>query len=209
MKKIICFIVLLLAFVLPIKVFALSGTITLECDDFTKKVGETISCTLYGNSDELVSAVESKIVNAEGLNLSSVTVPSIWQGDYENESILLYTDTNKSGKFEVLKFNVTSSQVGEKNLTFEDTYFTDSSFVRNVILNPNYKFKFISDEESQQIDDETNADIVPDNNNGSENSSEEDIENPGSGSFIPLVSILVLSTISAFIYFKVRNKKFI
>lgn len=206
MKKIYIFIILLLAFIIPVKANALTGTISLECDSFTKKVGENISCTLYGNSNEGVSAFESNIVKGDSLRLSNLNVSTIWQGDIENNSVLLYTDTNKTDKFELFTFNVTSDEVGESSLTFNNTYFTDSSFVRNVILNPNYTFTFISEEESQQNDDETAAEIVDDDTKPS-SPSEEEIENPGSGSFIPLALVFVLSTIGVLIFFKVKNKK--
>ena len=206
MKKIYILIILLLAFIIPVKANALTGTISLECDSFTKKVGENISCTLYGNSNEGVSAFESNIVKGDSLRLSNLNVSTIWQGDIENNSVLLYTDTNKTDKFELFTFNVTSDEVGESSLTFNNTYFTDSSFVRNVILNPNYTFTFISEEESQQNDDETAAEIVDDDTKPS-SPSEEEIENPGSGSFIPLALVFVLSTIGVLIFFKVKNKK--
>ena len=95
-----------LILILPTKVFALTQSLSLECDSFTKKVGENISCVLYGNSDGNVSAAETKLVYSD-LVISNETKSNIWQGDYENKSLLVYTDTNKIGKFELLSFNVT------------------------------------------------------------------------------------------------------
>lgn len=205
MKKILYVIIIFLILILPFKVSALTQSITLECDSFTKKVGENISCVLYGNSDEYVSAVETKLVYND-LTLSNEVKSTIWQGDYENKSLLVYTDTNKIAKFELFSFKVTSSEVGTKNLTFSDTYFTDALFVRHQLLNPNYTFTFISEEEQNQHNEDTVAVIVPDENSNGNNNSEE-IENPKSGAFLPIILVILLLAASVVIFFKTKNKK--
>lgn len=206
MKKLLYISLISLSFILPSKVFAFTGTLSLECDTLTKKVGETISCTLYGNTDGSVSAVEGNLVYGADVTLSNVTVPTIWQGNYENKSLLLYTDTNKTGKFELLKFNVSSNNAGEKTLTFSNVYFSDDAFTRHSVLNPNYVLTFITEEEQNQNDEQTSAVVVDDNN--SENKEEKPSEtNPDSGSFIPLTLIVVLSSLSVLIFIKTKNKK--
>lgn len=206
MKKLLYISLISLSFILPSKVFAFTGTLSLECDTLTKKVGETISCTLYGNTDGSVSAVEGNLVYGADVTLSNVTVPTIWQGNYENKSLLLYTDTNKTGKFELLKFNVSSNNAGEKTLTFSNVYFSDDAFTRHSVLNPNYVLTFITEEEQNQNDEQTSAVVVDDNN--SENKEEKPSEtNPDSGSFIPLTLIIVLSSLSVLIFIKTKNKK--
>lgn len=206
MKKLLYISLISLSFILPSKVFAFTGTLSLECDTLTKKVGETISCTLYGNTDGSVSAVEGNLVYGADVTLSNVTVPTIWQGNYENKSLLLYTDTNKTGKFELLKFNVSSNNAGEKTLTFSNVYFSDDAFTRHSVLNPNYVLTFITEEEQNQNDEQTSAVVVDGNN--SENKEEKPSEtNPDSGSFIPLTLIIVLSSLSVLIFIKTKNKK--
>ncbi|MBR5662991.1 MAG: hypothetical protein IKX00_05065 [Bacilli bacterium] len=204
MKKLIYIYLISLFVILPSKAFAFTGSLELECDNLTKKVGETISCTLYGKSDSGVSAVEATLVY-DGYTIKNAVVPSIWEGDYENKSLLLYTDTNKTTKFELLKFDVTSSEAGEKNLTFNNVYFSDASFARNQILNPNYTFTFISEEESQQNEENTSATIV-DEDTSSANKSETE-SNVDTGTFMPIALILVLSTLSVIIFTKVKGKK--
>ena len=208
MKKIFRLLIILLAFTVTSKVYALEGRITLECDSYNKKVGETISCTLYGNSDSGVSAVETKF-EYNNLSLTNITVPSTWQGDYENKSLLLYTDTNKTGKFELLSFKVTSTVAGPKNFTFTDTYFTDASFTRNQLLNPDYTLTFVSDEEASNQEEQNEATIVDENTptNNSQTENKEEIENPDEGAFLPLLLVLVLSIISVVVYFKTKGKK--
>jgi hypothetical protein len=208
MKKIFGLFIILLAFTITSKVYALEGRLILECDSYNKKVGETISCVLYGNSSEGISAVETKLVY-NNLSLSNITIDSGWQGDYENKSLLLYTDTNKTGKFELMRFNVTSTVAGPKNFTFSDSYFTDSSFIRNQILNPDYTLTFVSDEEASNNDEQTSATIVDENTptSNSQEGNKEEIENPDEGSFLPLLLVIFLSTTSVVIYFKTKNKK--
>lgn len=204
MKKLLYVSLVSLAFILPSKVFAFTGSLSIECDSLTKKVGENITCTLYGNTDSNVSAIETTLVYDNSVTLKNVTVPSIWQGNYENKSLLLYTDTNKTGKFEILKFNITSSEAGEKTLTFNNTYFSDASFVRNQILNPNYIFTFISEEEQNQNEDETAAVVVDDNSSSTTKETEENVD---TGSFLPITLIVVLSLIGLVVFFKSKNKK--
>ena len=137
-------------------------------------------------------------------------VPSIWQGDYVNKSLLVYTDTNKTTKFELLKFDVTSTTAGEKTLTFSDSYLTDASFVRNQILNPNYTFTFVSEEEATNTEEQTSATVVDEdttNNGSSSESKTETEENANTGTFLPIALILVLSTLSVVIFTKVKGKK--
>lgn len=215
MKKILSFLILLLAFIIPSKVFALTASISLECDSITKKVGETISCTLYGNSDAGISAVESAVIYSSDLTINNVSVNSSWQGTYEDESFLLYTDSNKAGKFEIAKINVTSSKAGKYTLYFEGTKFTDASFVRNEIANPNYFFTFISEEESKKEEEKTTPTIVDDDTkeqkekeeNSSQSDNKEETENPGTGAFMPIILISSLLIIGSITYIKVKNKK--
>ena len=206
MKKIFGLFIILLAFTVTSKVYALDGKLILECDSYNKKVGETISCILYGNSSEEVSAVETKLVY-NNLSLTNIVVNDKWQGDYENKSLLLYTDTNKTGKFELMRFNVTSTVSGSTNLTFNDTYFTDSSFVRNQLLNPDYTLTFVSDDEND--DSDPTAAVIVDENTPTSNSSQgtEEVENPDEGAFLPLLLVIVLSTISVTVYLKTKNKR--
>jgi len=207
MKRIFGLFIILLAFTVTSKVYALEGKLILECDSYNKKVGENISCILYGNSSEEVSAVETKLVY-NNLSLTNIAVNSEWQGDYENKSLLLYTDTNKTGKFELMRFNLTSTVAGSTNLTFNDTYFTDSSFVRNQLLNPDYTLTFISDDEND--DSDPTAAVIVDENTPTSNiqdGNKEEVENPDEGAFLPLLLVIVLSTISVTVYLKTKNKK--
>lgn len=215
MKKLFYLLLFLsLSFLLTIKAnAALTGQLDIECDSFTKKVGESVSCTLYGNANEVITAVETTFKYNDGLTLINALVPSIWQGDFENNSLLIYTDNDVHTKIELLTFNLTSSNAGDYSLTFKDTYFTDSSFNRIQIANPNYTFKFISEEESKTEEEKTIAVIVDENNTEANNSSNnnktvETEENPNSGAFIPVVLIGTLLITSLVIKFKAKKKIF-
>lgn len=216
MKKLFYILVFIsLALILPSKASALDGDISIECDSTTKKVGEVISCILYGYSNEEVSAVETTLKYDDGLSLSNPVVPSIWLGDYENKSLLLYTDTNKTLKFELLRFNITSNVEGSYNFTFKDTYFTDKYFARVQISNPNYTLKFISEAEAKTEEDKTIAVVVenPNTSNGTStttdnNKTVETEENPNSGAFIPVILIGTLLITGIVIKFKTKKKIF-
>ena len=82
--------------------------LNIKCDSNTIKVGDSVTCTLKGNvSDYEVSAFESKIdITESDLKLEKVEVDSIWEGDGEEGNVVLYTDKNKSDKFNLLTFTV-------------------------------------------------------------------------------------------------------
>lgn len=203
MKNKLCFILvsILLFFLFITCTNAFTGKLELVCDTYTQKIGDNINCILYGIVDSEISAVESNFVYDTNLVLKDFEVPSFWQGEADNKSLLLYTDVNQKDKFMFATFNVTSSEVGDMKLSFADTYFSDKDFGRNQILNPNYTFKFLSEEDYNK--NVPGTDIAPeDDSNDGDNS-----DNPGTGYFIPVALISGLTILAGCIFIKSRKNK--
>lgn len=199
MKKKLLILVFLLI-IIPKKVNAFAGELELSCDKFTININEDVNCTLYGKTDSEVSAVETHLVYDDDLKIKNEVVPTIWQGSYENKVLLLYTDTNKTTKFELLTFKVSSEIAGTKTLSFETSKFSDKEFNLINISSPKYTFTFT--DESQSTDPE-----IIDDDTKKDEEKKSDGENVPTGAFLPITLIGVLSVTSGVIYFKTKKKK--
>lgn len=201
MKKRHIFFLVFLIIIQPKLAFAFEGNMEFNCDKFSAKVNEEITCTLYGSSDDSISGVESKLLFSNNIVIKDSKLPDVWEGVFENNTLLLYTDENKSDKVELLKLTITSNTPGQETIKFIDTKFSDSHFALHDVLNPTYTFTF----EAKESDDK--ADIIDDDKNKKEASKDDEIENEQTGAFLPigLVALLIITTL--LIYIKVKNKK--
>ncbi len=128
MKKII-FILLLC--IMPCYIHALSGSVSITCDDDSIKVNEEMECSIYANiTDDAVSSIEGNITLSDGLELVKIEKDSSWQGDNDLK-LQLYTDDNKSGQFSIAKLIVKNNKyIKDKKLSigFENVILSDSNF---------------------------------------------------------------------------------
>ncbi len=108
MKKIIRIIGILLI-ILPIKVNALTATISVSCDKTKIAPGDSTTCRITGNTSGKIAGFSSAIEVGEGLTLGTITKDSIWEGEGSNGTMDLYTSDDKTGKFNIASFTVTAS----------------------------------------------------------------------------------------------------
>ena len=140
----ICISTLLISFLS--KTYALDGfgTINLSCDNTTIFNTDSINCTITGTvaSTSEVSSLSAQINLSDNLELSNVTVDSsVWQGDGEEGDIKLYTDSNKSGTFNIVTFTVKPKGIiynAETKISLSDVKFYEGSA-------NNYKEQVISE----------------------------------------------------------------
>ena len=94
-----------------------------------KKNNSYQECTMYANSNFDVSAIEYHLKG----NIKSFEATNDFLGDYENNKILLYTDSFKQGKFEIGKITYTGK--------LRSTYLSygDSDFNEVIIYNKEKK----------------------------------------------------------------------
>ena len=112
---------------MPIKVSALSGTVKVTCNTTSITLNDTTICHITATTDDEVSSLHSKINVSDGLELSSVTVDEIWEGD--NDQILdLYTADNKKDTFAVASFIIKATKIGSQTITLTETTLGDKSF---------------------------------------------------------------------------------
>ncbi len=143
MKKIFC--LLIISLLLPIKIFGLTGSVSLACEKSNLKIGETTSCSVDASTNEEVSSVDIKITVDDGLEISDINVNSPWQGDGDNDRLQLYTANNLKGSFPIGTFKVTAeSGVGTKNIKLSNIVFSDKEFKSTTFNSTQTSVKILS-----------------------------------------------------------------
>lgn len=133
MKKKYIFIGIIFGLLFPISVSALSGSASISCNSTSIEVGSSTSCTLYGYSNEGVSAVAASLTAGGSISISNINTSSNWQGNGSDGNIQLYTDSNMSGSFGIVSFTVTGNSVGGGTINVGGIRFSDASFNENGI----------------------------------------------------------------------------
>lgn len=85
-----------------------------------KKSGKVQECIMYATSNFEVSAIEYHLNG----NIKNFEATNDFLGDYENNKILLYTDTFKKGKFEIGKITYTG-KIKSTYLSYGDNEFNE------------------------------------------------------------------------------------
>lgn len=133
MRKKYIFIGIIFGLLFPISVSALSESASISCNSTSIEVGSSTSCTLYGYSNEGVSAVAASLTAGGSISISNINTSSNWQGNGSDGNIQLYTDSNMSGSFGIVSFTVTGNSVGSGTINVGGIRFSDASFNENGI----------------------------------------------------------------------------
>lgn len=133
MKKKYFVIGVILSVLLPINVKALSGSVSISCNNSSIEVGSNTTCTISGYSDSEISALSASLTSSGSISISNINTSSIWQGNGGDGNIQLYTDSNKSGGFSIATFTITGNSIGSGNINLNSVKFTDASFSENSI----------------------------------------------------------------------------
>ena len=133
MKKKYFVIGVILSVLLPINVKALSGSVSISCNNNSIEVGSNTTCTISGYSDSEISALSASLTSSGSISISNINTSSIWQGNGGDGNIQLYTDSNKSGGFSIATFTITGNSIGSGNINLNSVKFTDASFSENSI----------------------------------------------------------------------------
>ena len=75
-----------------------------------------------------MSSVSAKLKSSGNIKISNIVTNSIWQGDGEGGNIDLYTDSNKTGTFNIATFNVTATSEGTGTISVSNITFSDANF---------------------------------------------------------------------------------
>lgn len=117
MKKVRILLILGMFLFIPVKIYALEGSISITCDSLAIYTNKTNTCTISGNSSDIVTGFEGIFTFDENLDISSFQLLENWNSMFDSETITsgikIYAvakageESNISGKFDIAKFNVT------------------------------------------------------------------------------------------------------
>ncbi len=146
----ILYLLVLLPLLIPLKTNALTGSIGINCNKTGMSVNAEAVCTITGTvgATEKVSALKLVISVNNNLEVVSFVTNSIWQGDHDYTNLNLYTDSNKSGTFNIgqltvrAKSNATVGQNGIISIT--DVVFNDENFEKINIESVTQNLKILS-----------------------------------------------------------------
>lgn len=131
MKKKILLIIGALLILIPLNTEALTGNVSVSCNNTKLTANATTTCTIRGNINEEVTTVHAKIELGSNLSLVGVTPDSSWEGDGEGGVLDLYTDVNKKGTFNIATFQVKAGNVttgANTNITLSEVTLSDAEF---------------------------------------------------------------------------------
>ncbi len=130
MKKRILFLTCLLGSLLPFKVNAATDGISIQCEnDGAMLASSKVACRITGHTSSAVSGLQFRLTSDSLVTISNIQVASIWQGDGGDGNIGVYTDTNKTGTFDIATFTLTANEAGgTAHIYANDIVFSDASF---------------------------------------------------------------------------------
>lgn len=152
MRKNLITLILFIIFILPIRVGASTGNISISCEPSTVKGGETSKCTVTGSSTTEIMDVSAVIKLSDNLVMESFELNDMWEGsDFETGKIDIYT---KSGDPVKDSFNI-----GTLNIKIKDGVVNTNESVSLTDI------EFTYDEKEYTIDDALYNVRVPNNVN--------------------------------------------
>lgn len=143
-RKILTIITLL--FIVPLNVHALSGSMKITCEKQNITINSSTTCQITATTDGEVSSIHSVINVSDGLEITSVKVDDIWEGD-DDKVLDLYTADNKNGTFNVATFVIKATKTGTHNITLNDTKLGDKSFKEHSFSVTTYNVNVSTQEE--------------------------------------------------------------
>lgn len=126
MKKINKILMFMLLVIVPIKVNAFTGSISVNCTPSKVAVDEVVSCKITGSADEKISSIEMKFSQGDNVTVQSFTPASGWSGDDVNNNLIEIYGNEVSDTFDIgtLKFKVNSgAKSGENTISFSNVVF--------------------------------------------------------------------------------------
>lgn len=140
-------VLFILIFIFPFTfVSANEGNISISCVTQVK-INEVFECKIMGSVEtKEVSSLNAKFSYSENLELVSFVPDSVWIGNADNNSIDLYTDSNKKENFNigVFKFKVKNNDISNVNILLYDIFFSDENFNEFPINNSSITMKVVS-----------------------------------------------------------------
>ena len=92
---------------IPLNVHALNGSVSISCNPSTTHPGDTVTCSVSANSDEMVTTISAQFTLGSGATITSFQPGASWNGnDINNNRINIYAATGETGNFSIGTINV-------------------------------------------------------------------------------------------------------
>lgn len=103
-----------------------------------QKEQEYTICQIKGKSSYEVSAIEYRFSLPDNIKKIEFKIDESWEGDEQDNLVMLYTDENKKETFSIgtIKLNG-SKEISSKDIKLENLIFYDADFQEHIIKNVN------------------------------------------------------------------------
>lgn len=122
-----------LVFVVPLNVYALTGSMKIGCPESVASGTSNVSCTISGISDDIVTAFSAKVsISGGGSIVKFIKTSDVWHDvSYTNGYIDGYAEeANIFGNFELGKLDIKlpENALGTITITISDVIFGDKDY---------------------------------------------------------------------------------
>lgn len=195
MKKLVYSLFLLSIIFIPGKVFAISGSVNLNCTPASAYPGDIVTCTIAGDvSDGSINEFSATTTLSDNLEFVSATVVNDWSGTSNGGIFSLKTSKSQTNIFEIASFTVKikSDSTTEGKITLNTTKLGDISTPGSVTKTITMSSSNITDtSDPKAVEEDTNTDI----------------KNPETGSNIPFMVLGGGMLVTIIIYEIISKKK--
>ena len=194
MKKIFYSVILVAILILPIKVFAIDGTVNLKCTPTSVFAGDAINCTISADvSDGSITEFAATTKLSDNLEFVSASTVTGWTGTSNGGIFSLKTTKSQTDVFEIANFTVKmkNDSTASGTVTLNTTKLGDVTNVSPA---------------TQNINLSTSTNVTDTSDGTNEEDVNADIKNPTTGSNIPFMLIGV-GGISAIIVYELASRK--
>lgn len=131
-KNILLVFILMFSVVIPSKVFALEGSVNLNCGKTSLKPGEQTTCNLsYSVTSGEIKGFQTNVSLSSNLEMISSSKNAIWDGSANNGNFYLYTAVGKTGSVALGSFTVkanASATGSSETITLTNVIVTDEGY---------------------------------------------------------------------------------
>lgn len=175
-------LLLLLLLLFPLSANAEEGQVLVNCPEEVK-ANEEFVCEITGYSPYEVNGIDYRFELPNGIEKVNFEVDPIWEGYEEDNILLIYTDTNKIGNFNIGKITLKSvSDLDEISLSTTKLQFSDETF-------------------------ETHDIVVEDVNNVENNTENEEVKNNNFILYVIIVLVIIIAIAIMIVIIKMVVKK--
>lgn len=145
MKKVIFYLVTVFSLLLPVNLLALSGDVSISCNMTSAKPGQSVKCSVSGNSDGQISMIFANISANGSISIDKFRAERIWDVKTEWPNLSLSSNDKKPGVFEIGTVYLKANSAGAGNFIMSGITFTGDSGETVSVANKSVSISVISD----------------------------------------------------------------